>query len=532
MAAPDSFSASEVTPTVERKSDPGFLDLALTPTRDNQSSTRGPSNPEYASESEEDNRPFFLRAWLHDVRGALCTPSGWKLVARGIAFVGGGFGVLIALLTYQDQVRAALADTAERSYARLVDDLEAGSETVRVSALRRIPTVMNRAVPASGQLTLWDGVRILLGGDGTTKALYHQEGQRLCHQFIKRAGAVEPAELEALRGADEIFIPTLPDSALTRAEFAAFLDLLVQLGFQGYYAALQPQHREGPERFAWVWEAPTHSDEEYPALTLFEGVRIESVDLRRLDLSGASFAHSHLGAPTFSFSILDLSSFARSIMPGADFDNTSLTAASFERAFLPGSSFADAHLVGCDFRFADLRQSSLRGAAIGGARFFGAFLDEVNLSGVRADIGSSNHSGGAFFQDASMRKAYLAQANLAQSQLERVTLDGAVLTSANLQECDLRYSSARDVDLSFANVRGAKVDLVDLSGANLTSIEGIEGLASCQDTNIANVTGLSEEHRVLLFSRGAVAIPNQEQWDTYKSAGRPHERWQEYAEHR
>ncbi len=529
--APDSSSSPAAAAGEQQR--PGILIPARKPVKPKPLEDAGEATGAHrVTTSTHEQRSFFLFSWFRDVGTSLAAPTGWKLLVRAVVFIGGGVALLLALLTYQDQVRATLADAAERSYGRLVDDLNAASEALRISALRRIPAVMTRRVPESGQIAPWKGLQSLIGRNGGMKAVYHQEAQRLCHLFMKRAKAVSSAELDALRGAADAGTPNLPATAISREESEAITGLLASLGYKGWYHAEAQAGGTGRGRLAWVWLAPPRPDAEYPALTLFEGVRIDGLELSMLDLSGTSFAHSQLRAASFVFSSLDRSSFARAILPGADFRNTTLTASSFERSYLPRASFADATLLGCDFRLADLRHSSLRGASIAGARFFGAILDYSNLSGTRADAGNAPYASGAFFQDASMRGAYMAHANLAGSQLQRVTLDGATLTNAILQDCDLRFSSAREADFSFATVSGARLDLADLTKANLTSIRGLEEIVSCTDTNIADVVGLSEAIKDVLIAKGAVSIPALGQWNDYKAAGRPHERWREYAERR
>ena len=121
----------------------------------------------------------------------------------------------------------------------------------------------------------------------------------------------------------------------------------------------------------------------------FPGIKLECLDLRGADLSGA-YLHS------------------------ASLRGSDLSGATLEWATLIGADFRDATLSGASVARADLRWACLRGADLTEVDFDEAILSDAYLDG-------SNLKG----------------ANLAKLDMRRATLYGADLTGANLTDADL-----------------------------------------------------------------------------------------------
>ena len=109
-----------------------------------------------------------------------------------------------------------------------------------------------------------------------------------------------------------------------------------------------------------------------------------------------------------------------------------------------------------DLRDADLSGADLRDASLYGANLYGADLRNANLSG--ADLTNANLS------SADLRNANLSGANVSYTDLRR-----ARLGNANLSGADLRNANLTETNLTFANLTGARLFRASLVGADLTN---------------------------------------------------------------
>lgn len=167
---------------------------------------------------------------------------------------------------------------------------------------------------------------------------------------------------------------------------------------------------------------------------------LEKIDLADVDLSGANFAYSDLGA------------------------------ACFRKAYLNQAVFSHARI----------RRANFRGARINKAVFTRAAACEADFTGV---CGAAEMirilADSAIFKDAvlkgsRMEAADLRNADLTHANLERVTLDGAQLHGAELKSVRLQNVSARAAHLEgcrlhHANLFRAGFEEAFLTGASFES---------------------------------------------------------------
>ncbi len=483
-------------------------------------------------------RRIFLVGWLTDLRDTLTAPSGWVFAGKALVLVGGAYGILIALQGYQSQVRNAQIDQAERSFLRLLDDFTSTSEQVRVGALARAPAVMMRHVPISTRVSAVEAIKAILFGTVESDCPYSPEVKRLIHAFADRGPLIrngsdttelpEAAEAEPNPALQD---PSPTDSILSARETDAFVDMLVSLGPDGWYKG-EPRHYSGKreEGLAWLWNtssSPLRNKYDATA-TLFEHAHFASLDLARFKLQKASFRLTSAPHARLMYADLEGAMFEDGVFDYADFSHAKLPEATLARASLLHADFSDAMLSDADFRGCDLRGASFRDAKLAGARLIGARMDQTNLS--NAD--SQNQGGaisGALFQDSSLKGARMVDAKLQESNLERTTLDDALLDNAILDDSTLAFASARNASFAFVSFKNVVLSMADLSGASFDGAKNLDSIKDCFDTNIAGISGLDQRIADMWVQKGAVIIPDPKQWQAYKAAGRPHQRWRAYA---
>lgn len=131
----------------------------------------------------------------------------------------------------------------------------------------------------------------------------------------------------------------------------------------------------------------------------------------------------------------------------------SLDGASLRRARFIGSLLADANATSLD-----LSDSTWRDAQISGGRLGAVSLAGASLTGVRV-------RGGKF-----------GFANLSGARLEDVVFEGCEIGSLGARSAQLRRVTFLDSAVEELDIAGATLSEVDLSGARLKSLIGIESL--------------------------------------------------------
>ncbi|WP_199921368.1 pentapeptide repeat-containing protein [Streptomyces bicolor] len=129
------------------------------------------------------------------------------------------------------------------------------------------------------------------------------------------------------------------------------------------------------------------------------GVRLDDIDLKEADLSGANLAG----------------------------------------AAVTDSDLEDANLSGADLRGASLRGTNLTGADLSGTRSEEAVLNDAVLAGANLSNARLNSAQlkSAVMTDADLRNAYLHKADLRQANLTDANMDGATLILADLAGANL-----------------------------------------------------------------------------------------------
>jgi uncharacterized protein YjbI with pentapeptide repeats len=136
--------------------------------------------------------------------------------------------------------------------------------------------------------------------------------------------------------------------------------------------------------------------------------------------------------------------------------------------FLSHANLQEVDLNGVDLHGADLHGADLHGADLHGADLYKAELSRTNMRGANLQ--------GAKMQEALFRGAFLSRADLSKSDLRNSNLRRAYLNRANLQ----------DTNLECADLMGAYLYSVELSGADLRNIPWNS------HTKWANAIGLHE----------------------------------------
>ena len=190
------------------------------------------------------------------------------------------------------------------------------------------------------------------------------------------------------------------------------------------------------------------------------GKTVDTLDLRRSILTGASFIKAH--ARVTNFGEADLF--------GCDFSQADLQSANFERADLRGANFAMANLSGAILRGADMRpghvvnwgeeekrDTNFTDANLDGADFTGSNMSEANLA-----VSSAR---GAIFRDVVLHAVNLAGANLSGADLSGCNLKNANLTGTNLDGANLKGANLADANLRNVDLSKAILDNTNLMGA-------------------------------------------------------------------
>jgi hypothetical protein len=116
---------------------------------------------------------------------------------------------------------------------------DAGSESVRVriGAIQRIPRLLTKQTPLSTNVGPFEALRLSFGGKPTEVPAYVSEMQRLIRDLF--------AEIRYGNSKD------------SRRELAALVDLLIEIGPEGWYLGKPTSKSIVRERgLDWVWKPP------------------------------------------------------------------------------------------------------------------------------------------------------------------------------------------------------------------------------------------------------------------------------------
>ncbi|MBF2066035.1 MAG: pentapeptide repeat-containing protein [Calothrix sp. C42_A2020_038] len=171
---------------------------------------------------------------------------------------------------------------------------------------------------------------------------------------------------------------------------------------------------------------------------------------------------------------------------GAYLGDVNLTGVNFAGANLTGTYLGNANFTGTNFSNANLSVANLGDANLSGANLSGAMLR-------RADLSSANLSG-ANLVGANLVGADLSYADLSSSDLSGANLTGANLTGANLRDAVINNAILKRGTCFGANLSGASLQGANLSQADLCRAD-VSGV-NLQSTNLIGIN-LSDS---ILFS--------------------------------
>jgi uncharacterized protein YjbI with pentapeptide repeats len=222
------------------------------------------------------------------------------------------------------------------------------------------------------------------------------------------------------------------------------------------------------------------------------GARLSNLDLSTVELRGARLDDAVLERVTFSRGVILAGQQLNRISGmNARLEQANLAGAELTSAELHGAELAGANLQESDLSRADLTSADLRGARVQGARLVGALIEHTDLSSAQIDCGPLRRGGPLVCVD-------LTGANLAGAKLLEADLSGAVLKRAILIEADLSkailgcaaYQRARQcANLEDAELEQAKLSGVDARAANFQGVSLVRAdlkRAALGDSNLTS----------------------------------------------
>jgi uncharacterized protein YjbI with pentapeptide repeats len=464
-----------------------------------QNSSKATEPPE-----EDFTRPtqnFFLLCWIRDFKGELVSASGWKLFGAIIAGVGVFWGSLIALMTYQSSQLLYNIESADRAYGQLVSDLGQDSTRVRIAAIKRIPDLMLRQVPVTSSISTIGALKMIVGWKVPTTAKYHPELKRVVRFYVSSLNSNEN---------------------WSRGEARAVLDILVQLGPEGWYEAKpRPAQREYKHSLSWIWIVPKGRQDSDLAVTLFQGSRLEGSNFQQFKLDQADFQNAQLSQSNFSYAHLKGANLSNAMLEQSDLSYSDCSNSQLEHTKLTKSRLASTQLDAANLKHALLNETQMSEATLERANLLGANLEKSVLR--KANLKHAN------LQNVQLSAAFMEYADLQASDLKFSTLTKTTLTNSRLDFANLSFATLTYADLSFASFSQTDLSGADLTGANFTGAKYLDTVKSWLNANLADAKGLTKEQIEEFVSRGAVVIPNHVDWLAYKEAGHPHKRWQTFA---
>jgi uncharacterized protein YjbI with pentapeptide repeats len=221
------------------------------------------------------------------------------------------------------------------------------------------------------------------------------------------------------------------------------------------------------------------------------------LDLRGRDLRYADFQKARLINADLSDAIVQGSNFGEADLHGTVFTTKRMMSfASFESH--------EAQLQGCAFWLAQMPEVELMNAHLEAADFAGATMDGADLMGAKVHV--------AWGRYAQLSGGNLASAELQGSDLMGIQLQGSNLTSAQLQATDLTFAQIQGAyllgaQLQGADLRGAQLQGADLRGADLWNAHFEKTNLSYADLRSARMISVSEEDRDGLIERVKSGLP-------------------------
>jgi uncharacterized protein YjbI with pentapeptide repeats len=187
--------------------------------------------------------------------------------------------------------------------------------------------------------------------------------------------------------------------------------------------------------------------------------------LQRARLGRADLVGADLRGADLSFVRAEDASFRGADLRGADLDGALLTLASLEGANLDAARLTDA----------DLRAARLTGATLAGADLSGGNLTGATLAGVKLNEARWH---GAVFVAAALTDCDLEGMDLPDADFTGAKLDNALLTGSSLPDARLDRASLRNAGLAEVSWERASLRDADLTGASFhlgTSRSGLVG---------------------------------------------------------
>lgn len=179
-------------------------------------------------------------------------------------------------------------------------------------------------------------------------------------------------------------------------------------------------------------------------ITDVDAYALENADLSSMDLSGIE-----LNGVDFH-----KADFTNTNLSGACFTSCSFCYADFLQANLTGASFVHCHLGGIEARFADFTNATILNSNVSEAILEEAKGPYINLQ--NCDLTRTNLNG---FD--------MSFGNLREAKLQETIMRGVVLKGADLRGAFFGFTDLRFADLSLANLSGCRVDSVAFCETNL-----------------------------------------------------------------
>jgi uncharacterized protein YjbI with pentapeptide repeats len=171
----------------------------------------------------------------------------------------------------------------------------------------------------------------------------------------------------------------------------------------------------------------------------------------------------------------------RADLRGANLEGANLEGANLHDVRLDDANLRGANLSGTDLNKANLKRADLTGANLSRAMLFEAHLDGAKLSGA---ILEQALAGGISLIQADLENANVRAVDLRDARMAGVNLRGADLTGSHLQYAQLRGADMRGALLYRSVLLEAKMNKVDLTGANLQQADLLG--ADLREANLTN----------------------------------------------
>lgn len=476
--------------------------------------------------ARDSSRSIFYR-WPKDLLTSLNQDTGWRLAGKLIVVLWGLAGLWLTWQTFQTNLRLQQLGHAEEAYSTFLTDLGSDSGRLRSDALSRVPSLLTQRVHPRAVISPFESLKLLVGVGTEGRPVFLEPGRRQLHEYIHSGHKV--------------------DEAVAASESKAFVNALTTLGSQGWFFGESDTTSRRHRTLAWLWSAPPEGAQAESislARSLFRQARIVGIDLSGFQLSGGDFTGARLFHPLFAKAILNDSSFREARLVRADLSNAQLRRSQMQKVRLEdstlyGCEMQSANLGGAEFErsfISRLVLASLPGGPVtdlSRAEFVDCTISDIDAQGanlfgirIRANDSTTSFSLGATHSDFS------------GADLRSSLLDGVNFSDSRLVSTHLEAASARFTRFNFADLHGVMLDKADLTGADLSDVQGLgiaelrsgRGILSCANANFASVKGLNRDQMEELLKMGAVVIPSRARWQAFKQQGFPTKRWREFAQ--